>query len=363
MHATKQCSIPAHITAGALRAQVLAEAEAARCGASLLITGYVASLESGAMTTLGRDGSDYSASIFGRLLDAEAVVIWTDVGGVLTADPRRVPEAQVPPLDGIMLLLPGYLRAGLICLEVNPFLVPLLFGMTPFTDAPLLQVLDEVSYNEAIELAYFGAKVIHPKTMNPVMHAGIPVFIRNTFDFKGRGTRIHATSDLTKYRKSCVAGFTTIDNMALLNVEGTGMIGVSGITERIFSVLSSMHMTVQLIAQASSEHSLCFAIKSADRARTEAALNATFAREMAEGHVNAITVIEPCSIVAVVGDGMSSTPGVAGRIFSSISKAHINIVAIAQVVMVLLSPFNQQFSLIPSAPSKSLIQAPTSYSI
>uniref|UniRef100_A0A7S2SL09 ACT domain-containing protein n=1 Tax=Rhizochromulina marina TaxID=1034831 RepID=A0A7S2SL09_9STRA len=252
---------------------------------NIAITGYIASTQTGGATTLKRDGSDFSASIFGRLLGASEINIWTDVDGVLSADPRRVPDAQVLP---------------------------------------------EVSYNEAIELAYFGAKVIHPKTMLPAISARIPIFIKNTFNPEASGTRIFVPSELTVLRKSCVAGFSTIDNIALVNVAGTGMIGVCGVTQRIFNVLAHANVHVQLICQASSEHSLCFAVKLSDMDRVKKELQDHFSREVSQGQLSAISTVSPCSIVAVVGDGMSSATGVSGRVFDALGKAHVNVVSIAQ---------------------------------
>ena len=158
-------------------------------------------------TTLGRDGSDYSASIFGNLLSATSVTIWTDVDGVLSADPRRVPNSLVLP---------------------------------------------EVSFSEAMELAYFGAKVIHPKTMQPALLATppVPIWIRNTFNPNFRGTRIYTTSTTHKQRDRCVCGFASIDSIAILNVEGSGMVGVKGVALRLFGSLEENGVSVILIAQA-----------------------------------------------------------------------------------------------------------------
>lgn len=181
-----------------------------------ITTGYVASNTNGVATTLQRDGSDYSAAIMGRLLSANSISIWTDVDGVLSADPRRVPQAQI---------------------------------------------LSDVSYNEAMELAYFGAKVIHPKTMQPAISSDpqIPIFIRNTFNSSFPGTRIYISSTTTTDREKVVCGFSSIESMALINVEGSGMIGVPGVAMRIFATLERAGISVVLISQASSEHSVTFA--------------------------------------------------------------------------------------------------------
>jgi aspartokinase/homoserine dehydrogenase 1 len=185
-----------------------------------VITGYVASTIDGAATTLKRDGSDYSASIFGKMLKSSAVTIWTDVSGVYSADPRRVPEALIIP---------------------------------------------EVTYTEASELAYFGAKVIHPKTMAPAIMGNIPIYIRNTFAPEDAGTKISSPvqMDGPNVRKTnAVCGFSSVDDITLINMEGSGMIGVPGIAHRLFGALKSTGISVLFIAQASSEHSICFAIKS-----------------------------------------------------------------------------------------------------
>lgn len=180
----------------------------------VVVTGFVASTPEGIPTTLKRNGSDFSASIFGKLLEARAITIWTDVDGILSADPRLVPEAVV---------------------------------------------LDDVSYQEAAELAYFGAKVVHPSTMAPAIENKIPIWIRNTFNPSSRGTRIgeKAGSGHT------VKGFATVDDMVLVNVEGTGMIGVPGVANRLFGALGEVGVSVVMISQASSEHSICFAIPEA----------------------------------------------------------------------------------------------------
>ena len=169
------------------------------------MTGFVASNTEGVATTLGRDGSDYSASIFGKLLSADAVTIWTDVDGVLSADPRRVPSSLVLP---------------------------------------------EVSFSEAMELAYFGAKVIHPKTMQPAILSSppVPIWIRNTFNPAFRGSRIYTSSMTHKQRDRCVCGFASIDGVAILNVEGSGMVGVKGVALRLFGALEENGLSVILIA-------------------------------------------------------------------------------------------------------------------
>jgi len=250
----------------------------------LVITGFVAQTPEGVPTTLKRNGSDFSASIFGSLLDASAVTIWTDVDGVLSADPRRVPEAVV---------------------------------------------LDEMSYDEAMELAYFGAKVLHPRTMAPCVAQGIPIWIRNTFNPTHPGTRIHR-AEPAKAGVPAVKGFSTVDGIALINVEGTGMMGVPGVAQRIFGSLRSVSVSVVMISQASSEHSVCFAVPEAQAAVAHATVEKAFASEVHRGQIERVDVVLGCSVLAAVGERMADTPGVAARLFGSLSKAGINVRAIAQ---------------------------------
>ena len=247
----------------------------------VVITGFIASDLDGAATTLGRNGSDYSASIFAALLGAESLTIWTDVDGVMTADPELVPQAHL---------------------------------------------LDELSYDEAMELAYFGANVIHPATLGPTMDRGIPVRIRNTFNPASRGTLIHPAPS----PGGPVKGFASIGSMALLNVEGTAMIGVPGISERLFGSLRDADVSVVLISQGSSEHSICFAIPEAQAERARQAIETTFRAEKSAGHIQGLEITEDCTILAAVGDGMSGTPGIAARFFGSLARAGVNVKAIAQ---------------------------------
>eukprot|EP01041_Mallomonas_annulata_P005902 gene5902-11914_t len=252
----------------------------------LVITGYVASTVDGVATTLKRDGSDFSASIFGKMLRSCGITIWTDVSGVYSADPRRVPEAEIIP---------------------------------------------EVSYTEAIELAYFGAKVIHPKTMAPAILAQIPIYIRNTFEPSHHGTRIYAPSVKgSMMREKCVCGFSTVDNIALLNLEGTGMMGVPGIAHRLFGALKGSSISVMFIAQASSEQSICFAIKESQMEAAVKSVEEAFFYEFKQGLVNTLRTIGECSIIAAVGEKMSNMPGVAGLFFGALGNARINILSISQ---------------------------------
>ncbi|MBS1153368.1 MAG: thrA, partial [Myxococcaceae bacterium] len=247
----------------------------------VIVTGFIARDRAGRITTLGRNGSDYSGAIFGALFDASEIHIWTDVDGVLSADPRLVPEAVL---------------------------------------------LTEMSYSEACELAYFGAKVIHPQTMAPAISRGIPIFIRNTFAPEKPGTRIAATSD----GKQPVKGVTTISGLAILNIEGAGMIGVPGTAERAFGALKNAGVSVVMISQGSSEHSICCVVQEKESERARTALLDAFTREIAAGHIQDVSVIPKIAALAVVGDGMAGTPGIAARLFSALARARVNVRAIAQ---------------------------------
>jgi aspartokinase/homoserine dehydrogenase 1 len=247
----------------------------------VVITGFVASTADGIATTLRRNGSDYSASIFGALLKSEAITIWTDVDGVLSADPRLVPEAVV---------------------------------------------LDDMSYAEATELAYFGAKVVHPSTMAPAIKRAIPIWIRNTFNPTYPGTCIHSTSSSS----APIKGFATVDSVALINVEGTGMMGVPGVAQRLFGSLREVGVSVIMISQASSEHSICFAIPVAQAQTAKAAVERAFVAEIQQGMIQTIEVDLNCSILAAVGDNMVEQVGIAGRFLSALGRAAVNVRAIAQ---------------------------------
>lgn len=247
----------------------------------VVITGYIASTHDDVATTLKRNGSDFSASIFAALLAAESVTIWTDVDGVLSADPRRVPDALIIP---------------------------------------------ELSYQEAAELAYFGAKVVHPNTMFPAITSGIPVWIRNTFKPEAPGTKISATSP----SEMPVKGFATINEMALLNVEGTGMIGIPGVANKLFGALRAVDVSVVMISQASSEHSICFAVPLAQAELAKKTVEEAFFAEIQRGQVQTVDLTSDCCILAMVGDGMIERTGIAGNFFTALGKAEVNIRAIAQ---------------------------------
>jgi aspartokinase/homoserine dehydrogenase 1 len=254
---------------------------AANPGRVLVMTGFIASDEEGLQTTLGRNGSDFSAAIFAALANAAKLTIWTDVDGVLSADPRRVPDARV---------------------------------------------IDSLSYNEAMELAYFGAKVIHPQTMGPAVRKSIPITIRNTFNAAHPGSLIQPQSDPMQGIK----GITAVSSMALVNLEGAGMIGVPGTADRLFAALKNAGVSVTLISQASSEHSICIAVPDGLAERARNIICEAFAEELAGGQIQSVDVAPEQSIIAVVGDGMAGTPGIAAKFFGTLGRAGINVRAIAQ---------------------------------
>ncbi|PAN11738.1 hypothetical protein PAHAL_2G210000 [Panicum hallii] len=252
----------------------------------IVATGFIASTAENIPTTLKRDGSDFSAAIIGSLVRARQVTIWTDVDGVFSADPRKVSEAVI---------------------------------------------LSTLSYQEAWEMSYFGANVLHPRTIIPVMKDNIPIVIRNMFNISAPGTMIcrqpaNDNGDLD----ACVKSFATIDNLALVNVEGTGMAGVPGTSSAIFSAVKDVGANVIMISQASSEHSICFAVPEKEVAAVSAALHVKFREALAAGRLSKVEVIKGCSILAAVGLRMASTPGVSAMLFDALAKANINVRAIAQ---------------------------------
>ena len=249
----------------------------------VMATGFVARGEDGLPTVLGRNGSDYSGAIFAALFDAAELHIWSDVDGVLSADPRLVPEAVS---------------------------------------------LAAMSYREACELAYFGAKVIHPQTMTPAIARGLPIIMRNTFRPEFAGTRIDASGDTGE--GGPVKGLTLDPNLALVSLEGAGLIGVPGTAERVFAALHAAKISVVMISQGSSEHSICSVVRERDAETARSALLEAFARELAGGLVQGVQVVGGISVLAAVGDGMAGTPGVAARLFDALARARVNIRAIAQ---------------------------------
>lgn len=259
----------------------LADWRARNPQARVVITGFVARDRNGGFATLGRNGSDYSGAIFAALFDADELHIWTDVDGVLSADPRVVPEAVQ---------------------------------------------LSALSYDEACELAYFGAKVVHPQTMAPAIERGLPIIIRNTFHPEHPGTRITAERD----QGGPVKGLTLSPDLAIVNLEGTGLIGVPGTAERVFAALRNARVSVVMISQGSSEHSICCVVKSGEAARARTALLDAFAHELHIGQIQRVQATDGVSVLAAVGDGMAGSPGVAARLFESLGRARVNILAIAQ---------------------------------
>jgi len=247
----------------------------------VVVTGFVARDGQGRITTLGRNGSDYSGAIFAALFQAAELHIWTDVDGVLSADPRVVPEAVT---------------------------------------------LDTLSYDEACELAYFGAKVVHPQTMSPAIARQMPIVIRNTFNPTHPGTRIVAQSQPS----GPIKGLTLSEGLAVLNLEGSGLIGVPGTAERVFAALRHAQVSVVMISQGSSEHSICCVVKAGDAERGRVALLQAFAHELGNGQVHRVQYTDGVSVLAAVGDGMAGQPGVAARLFQALGQAQVNILAIAQ---------------------------------
>ncbi len=247
-----------------------------------VVPGFIASDAQGTTTTLGRGGSDYTAAIYGNTLDCSRIEIWTDVSGMMTADPRLVSNARVIP---------------------------------------------DISYQEAMELSHFGAKVIYPPTLQPVMNKNIPVWIKNTFAPADAGTLIEKVSSTPG---SSIRGISSIHRIALLSLEGSGMIGIPGFSKRLFEALSRQKINVILITQASSEHSICVGVDSSQAAIAKISIDDTFSSEIQAGTVLPLTVEEELAIVALVGDNMKSHPGISGKLFGVLGRNGINVRAIAQ---------------------------------
>jgi len=247
-----------------------------------VVTGFVASTAQNETTTLGRGGSDYTAAIFGAAVNAKEIQIWTDVDGVMTADPRKVKKAFSLPA---------------------------------------------MSYEEAMEMSHFGAKVIHPPTIQPALEKGIPLLIKNTFKPDGKGTFISTKSAPSGY---LIKGISSIDDIALLTLQGSGMVGVTGISGRLFNALSSAHVNVIMITQGSSEHTISFAVKPSDAEVARKAIEQSFALEMRAHLIEKVRVESHLSILAVIGENMRNTPGVSGRLFQALGKNGISVVATAQ---------------------------------
>lgn len=252
-------------------------------GIVAVVTGFIAATTDGIPTTLGRGGSDYSAALLGTALQADEVWIWTDVNGVMTSDPRLVPEART---------------------------------------------IGELSFREVSELAYFGAKVLHPKTIRPVIEAGVDLRVRNTFNPDHPGTRIVA--ELPAPASGVIKAVTAIRGLQLITLEGRGMLGVPGVAARTFGTVAATGTSVPLISQASSEQSICFAAPVESTRIVLSALQNTFAREIASRDIDRVWATDEVVIITVVGAGMRSTPGIAGRIFQALGEKNVNIIAIAQ---------------------------------
>jgi aspartate kinase len=246
-----------------------------------VVTGFIGATSDGVLTTLGRGGSDYSASILGAALNADEVWIWTDVDGVLTANPADVPEARS---------------------------------------------LAEISYSEASELAYYGAKVLHYKTIMPAFRKRIPVRIRNSFNPAHAGTRVSVEGDTSS---PGVKAVTSIRNVSLIAISGTGMQGIPGIVAKAFDVVAEQQANVLMISQASSENNICFIISSADAPRVVRALRSALEVELMRDHIEEITD-QPVAVVAAIGDRMRGTPGIAATVFGALGAIGINVIAISQ---------------------------------
>ncbi len=248
-----------------------------------VITGFVGATKNGVTTTLGRGGSDYSAAVIASALDATEVWIWTDVNGVMTADPRLVPHART---------------------------------------------IDVLSYREVAELAYFGAKVLHPKTIRPVIEAGIGLRVCNTFNPGQSGTRI--ISDAKNNNHGVIKAVTIISQQKLITIEGRGMLGVPGVAARTFGAVAATGTSVTLISQASSEQSICFTTPVHSTPSAIESLKEAFSEELVQRDIDRIWASDEVAIVTVVGAGMRNTPGIAGRVFSALGSDGVNVIAIAQ---------------------------------
>ncbi len=247
-----------------------------------VLPGFIACNEQGDKTTLGRGGSDYTAALLAAALEVEQLEIWTDVSGMYTANPTIVKQAKP---------------------------------------------IAKLSYNEAMELSHFGASVLYPPTVQPVMHKNIPMYIKNTFEPEANGSYI---SNENVKGEGVVKGISHIDNIALATVEGNGLIGIPGVSKRLFSALSEKNVNVILITQASSEHSICIAIDQADIENAELAIQDEFAYELSLGKIDPLHIKTNMAIVAIVGEEMKSHQGISGKMFSALGKDNVNIHAIAQ---------------------------------
>ena len=253
-----------------------------QAGKAPVITGFIGASREGVVTTLGRGGSDFSGAIFGVVLEAQEIWIWTDVSGVMSADPRIEPSART---------------------------------------------LSEVTYKEISELAFYGAKVLHPKTIRPALEHGITLWVKNTFDPEAASTRIIEDGN---GQKGHIRAVTAIRGQCLITVEGRGMLGVPGIAARMFTAVARSKTSIVMISQASSEQSICFVVPYAARNIVVGALDEEFRQEIVRRDIDRIGASEDCAIVTVVGAGMRSTPGIAGKVFSAVGTESVNVIAIAQ---------------------------------
>lgn len=247
-----------------------------------VITGFVGATPEGVVTTLGRGGSDFSGAIFGVTLGAEAVWIWTDVDGVMTTDPRVAPNALTLP---------------------------------------------ELTFSEISELAFYGAKVLHPKTIRPVVERGLELWIKNTFKPDFPGTRIVPDNGQVH---GDVRSVTAFRGQKVITVEGSGMIGIPGIAARTFAAVARTQTSVVLISQASSEQSICFVVPSRSAEQVHRALHDEFRHELARCDIDDVVTSTESAVVTVVGAGMKHVPGIAGRIFTALGQAGVNVSVIAQ---------------------------------
>jgi aspartate kinase len=254
-----------------------------RSGMVPVVTGFMGATPSGVITTLGRGGSDFTAAILGVMLKADEVWIWTDVDGVMTTDPRIVPEART---------------------------------------------VDRLSFREISELAYFGAKVLHPKTIRPVIEAGIVLRVLNTFNPEHPGTLILPDIDIQE--EKIIKAVTIIKDLILITLEGRGMLGVPGVAARTFGAIASTGTSVPLISQASSEQSICFAVPASAADMVIKKIQTEFEREIIRRDIDSVWPSEPVVIISVVGAGMRNIPGVAGKVFSKLGENRVNVIAIAQ---------------------------------
>jgi len=253
-----------------------------RKGIVYFVTGFISSTSDGISTTLGRNGSDYTASLLGAALNAASVEIWTDVDGVLTADPRIVPGAWV---------------------------------------------IKEISFQEAMEMSFFGAEVIHPYTLLPVVEKEIPVYIKNTLNPSAPGTKIAKN---VSHKDQSITGIASIDNVSMITIEGGDMVGMPGIINRIFSSISNSGANIIMISQASSAHSVCLILRYEDAHKAAKSLKKELSDAIFSRIIRSVKITDSLEIIAVIGDNMRGQIGLCGKLFSSLGKANVNILAIAQ---------------------------------